>query len=91
MHTTVINKSQKTLERIESIKNDLGLHYKNIAQLRASFKWYRHLKRHSHMPRKIRFSSLPKSEKVFKFTLQNIKFQIALLERELAALIKFGM
>jgi len=85
-----IDKSQKTQDRIELIKFQLKLHRKSVKRLKACFENRRKNNKAPYAPRVVKYSSLPRSEKVYQFTLQNITSQISLLERELFVLIQYG-
>lgn len=89
MNEMITVKSQKTQERINVISTSLKFHYENVELLNKSFEREKP-KKGSFSLRKIKFGSIPRSEKVYIFTLQNIKSQISLLERELAVLIEYG-
>jgi hypothetical protein len=83
-------KSKKTIERIETINADIKSHKKNIRLLNSYARGYVVSKRAEYAPRLIKYSCIPKCEKRYRWTLQNITTQISLLEQELATLIEYG-
>jgi hypothetical protein len=90
MNEMTTAKSQKTQERIDVISVSLKFHYENVELLNKSFEEREKIKKGSSILRKIKYSSIPRSEKIYIFTLTNIKSQISLLERELAVLVEYG-
>lgn len=90
MNTNLLNKCPKTLARIESIQTDLKYHLNNINHLKSSFNFHLRLKKFTYMPRIIKYSTLPRNENVFRYTLRNLTDQVALLKRELNTLIEYG-
>lgn len=84
-------KSQKTQNRIEKIKADLFFHKKSIKRLHAFFRYGSKFKKCPHVPRIVKYTSIPKSENRYLFTINNITNQINFLEREIAVLIEYGV
>lgn len=83
-------KSYKTKKRIENIQHDLKSHHNNIHLLRSAYKAHQSFNKNIFSPRVIKYTSIPKSENLYQFTLTNISSQIVLLEKELATLIEYG-
>lgn len=83
-------KSEKTKTRIDVITMDLKFHYKNLNLIRGALDKHIKVKKSCFTSRKIKYSCLPRDEKNFLFTIQNIKFQIWMLERELVVLNEYG-
>jgi hypothetical protein len=83
-------RSQKTINRIEIISEEIRLHKKNIKLLNLYARGYMVPKRGKYAPRYVKYRCIPKSEKRYLWTLQNISTQISLLEQELATLIEYG-
>jgi len=88
--TNALNKSKKTQDRIDAIKTEIKQYVKSIKGLKESLNYYKKIDRAPHAPRVIKYSRIPRSEKLFQWTLQNITTQMKLLEIELETLINYG-
>ena len=89
METNLTIKSQEVSERIEAIKIDLKYHRRCIRRLYAYAEGRRKMDMTPYAPRVIKFTCIGRSENRFRWSIQNISSQIALLERELDTLIKY--
>ena len=77
-------------ERIEAIKADLNSHRRSIKSLYYYAEQARKIRESTqYAPRVIKYSTLPRSEARFYFTIQNLKIQVELLELELKTLITY--
>jgi len=91
MKTTISNKSQKTIERINFIKMAISEHKSNIKLLNKHINnYFPPRKKNVFSPRLIKYTSLPKSQERFQFTLKNLTDQVNSLKKELAILIEYG-
>jgi hypothetical protein len=91
MSKLLIEKQQKTKNRIEKIKANLKSHKKNIKSLNLYVTGQVKPKKGEPDQRIVKFSCIPKCKKRFHWTLQNLTTQITLLEQELAILIEYGV
>lgn len=91
MQRAIQKKSKEISGRIMAIKADIQSHRENIRLLNIYAKETRAIKVSPFVPRIVKYSSLPRSDTQFRWTLQNIRNQVALLERELETLIKYGI
>jgi hypothetical protein len=91
MEKILSKKSKKTIKRIEIIQADIKAHKKNIKLLHLYARGYVAPKRDEYAPRVVKYSCIPKSEKRYRWTVQNLSIQIALLEQELETLIEYGV
>lgn len=84
-------KSEKIQQRIDWIKMHLDSHYESVSLLKENAgKFIDYNCTPLFAPRVIKYSRLPKSEKRYQFTMQNITRQINQLEIELSLLIEYG-
>jgi len=90
MKINLNNKSQKTRERIEIIQAEITAHRDNIDLLNEFSKGRKLVAENPYAPRVVKYNCMPRSEKNYQWSLQNIATQIQLLERELAVLIEYG-
>jgi hypothetical protein len=82
--------SQKTLNRIETIRAEINAHKDNIKLLNEwANKYSQH--KYCYSPRSIRYTCIPRSEIRYRWTLNNLLKQVSLLERELDVLIEYGI
>lgn len=85
-----IDKTSKTIMRIDTVKEEIKMHLRNINLLR----WYENTTypkaKGTFAPRTVKYTTLPKSEKRFKYTIQNLTRQMQDLEKELSVLIEYG-
>jgi hypothetical protein len=91
MSQLLIEKQQKTKERIEKIEADIKAHRKNIKSLNRYASGKIAGKKGEPAQRVVKFSCIAHSEKRYHWTLNNLKTQITLLEQELAILIEYGV
>jgi hypothetical protein len=84
-------KEEYISKRIKYIKYKINLHQENIKLLSNHANEISEIKASPYIPRVIKYSCIPRSDTRFIWTLQNIKKQVDLLERELETLIKYGM
>lgn len=89
MSKTLTNKSQTTQDRIDNIKLSLKAHRENIEFLRDYYLGIKKLECDDGEPRIITHFSIPKCEKRYRSTLQNLTTQITMLEHELTILKKY--
>jgi hypothetical protein len=85
-----MNKSPEVKKRINAIKTDIEHYLKSIKRLKASLKYHQEIDRAPYAPRIIKYNRIPRSEKLFEWTLENIATQMKFLEVELETLIKYG-
>jgi hypothetical protein len=85
------NISQEIYERIEYIKNNIQSHKRNIKLLHYFSRRVIQIKANPYVPRIVKYSCIPRSDKRLIWTLENITNQVILLERELETLIKYGV
>ena len=90
MSKTLKNKSQTTQDHIDNIKLSLKAHRKNIKLLRDYYLSIKKLECDNGEPRIITHFKIPKCEKRYRSTLQNLTKQITMLKHELEILIKHG-
>ncbi|MCE3239372.1 MAG: hypothetical protein K0R24_2353 [Gammaproteobacteria bacterium] len=88
--TEIMNKSPKVQKRINAIKTDIEHYLNSIKRLKAFLKYQQEIDRAPYAPRIIKYNRIPRSEKIFQWTLQNITTQMKFLEVELETLIKYG-
>lgn len=88
--TTQSNPSEKINERIGAIKTDIKHYRKSIKHLKACAAYQWKIDQAPHAPRIIKYSCIPRSEKRFQWTLENITIQMKFLEIELETLIKYS-
>ncbi len=86
----IMNKSAEIQNRIDTITADIKHSLKSIKRLKAFAKYHQNIDRAPHAPRVIKYSSIPKRERCFQWTLQSITTQMKLLEAELKTLVKYG-
>ncbi|MCD6040301.1 MAG: hypothetical protein K0S27_1701 [Gammaproteobacteria bacterium] len=84
------NKSKKTQDRIDAVQADIKHYLQSINRLKASSKYHKEINHAPHAPRIIKYSCIPRSEKLLQWTLQNITTQMKFLEIELETLINYG-
>lgn len=85
------NKSQKTRDRIKYIRSELKSHYKTIRSLNYFARHFVPIRKANFAPRIVKYSSIPRSEERYRWTLKNITDQVTLFENELMILIKYGV
>jgi hypothetical protein len=83
--------SKKTSDRIEAIKEKLKLHRKNIKLLTNFVDGEVKPLKSQNTNRVVSHTSIPKNEKQYCWTLQNIQDQILHLEHELTVLTEYGV
>jgi hypothetical protein len=83
MSEEIKNKPEEISARIQAINGDIKSHRKNIKLLHIYARKAKEIKIPPYIPRIVKYSCIPRSEKRFQWTLHNIKKQIELLEREL--------
>lgn len=86
MSKTLKNKSKTTQDRIDNIKISLKAHRKNIKLLMEYYFGIRKLECDNDQEIVITHFSIPKCEKRYQSTIQNLTTQITMLEDELAIL-----
>jgi hypothetical protein len=83
-------KSLKVDKRIVAIRRDLESYYETIRRLQDAVNNNEKIKNSPYAPRVIKYSVIPRSEKRFYYTLQSVRTEIKILEKELEALIQYG-
>jgi hypothetical protein len=89
MSKILMNKSETMQDRIDNIKLSLKAHRKNIQLLRDFYLGIKKLECDNGQPRVITHFGIPKCEKRYRSTLQNLTTQITMLEHELTILKKY--
>lgn len=84
------NKTPKTMMRVDTVKQEIKMHRKNIRLLRRYENKYFPKAKGIFAPRAVKYTTLPKSEKRFIWTIQNLTRQMQDLEKELSILIEYG-
>ena len=91
METNSINQSQKIVGRMQIIDAEIEAHQKNIKLLINTINYKNFIEKTPFAPRIIKYSCIPISEKRCLWTLQNLRYQVKILETELETLIKYMM
>lgn len=84
------NRSKEINERIDAIKIEIKFYRKSIKHLTECVLYQRKIDKTPYAPRIIKYSCIPRSERLFQWTLANITVQMKLLEVELNTLIKYS-
>ena len=90
MTDIVDNRAQKTQTQIENIKSRLSAHRKNIKLLHSFYMGGELFNGNNVSLPVVKYGSIQKCEKRYRWTVKNLTDQIASLELELALLMEYG-
>jgi hypothetical protein len=83
--------SLKTSSRLESIKEAIKEHQKNIKLLKKYFRKTMPIHAGEFSPRKVSYFALPYNEKQFQWSIENLESQIKDLEKERLVIFEYGV
>ncbi len=89
MESNSFTKLQQIYNRIASLHAELAAHHESIKLLEDAFQNNKYIEKTPFAPRIIKYSRIPRSERRFQWTINNLQFQVKLLEKELETLIKY--
>jgi hypothetical protein len=87
---TLEKKSPKVYGRIIAIRRELEFYYETIRLLQIAINHNESIQDSPYAPRVVKYSVIPRSEKRFYSTLQNVQTEVKILEKELDTLIQYG-
>jgi hypothetical protein len=90
MKTRLENKSNRTKERIETIKISLKAHKKNIKLLQKTANGRMKLPAFEKQARVVNYNAIGRSEVIRRLTLKNLTDQVSTLNIELVTLLEYG-
>lgn len=89
MNNIVLDNSEKALRRIKFLEKKIEVYQKNIDSVYYAFSNFIHNKRNCDLQRRIRYTEIPKSESLFRFTLKNLTDQVLMMKNELSVINKY--